>query len=92
MTRTIPAPSNGLYRDMEDDDNPRGPERDETDTFHQLVRHLVADGDSQAVKAGRRARRKVAEMAPGFVRQPVLRMTTADIVFKASEQARGYAA
>ncbi|WP_327169934.1 hypothetical protein [Streptomyces subrutilus] len=62
MTRTIPAPSNGLYDDMEDADNQKGPERDETDQFHQLVRHLVADGDTRAAKAGRRARRTLAQM------------------------------
>lgn len=62
MTRTSPAPSNGLYDEMEDDDNRRGPERDETDAFHRLVRHLVADGDSRAAKAGRRARRTLTEM------------------------------
>lgn len=62
MTRTIPAPSNGLYDDMEDADNQKGPERDETDAFHRLVRHLVADGDFRAAKAGRRARRTLAQM------------------------------
>ncbi|MEU4954329.1 hypothetical protein [Streptomyces lavendulae] len=62
MTRAIPAPSNGLYDDMEDTDNEKGPERDETDNFHQLVRHLVADGDLRAAKAGRRARRTLAQM------------------------------
>lgn len=62
MTRTIPAPSNGLYSDMEDADNEKGPERDETDSFHRLVRHLVADGDLRAAKAGRRARRTLAQM------------------------------
>ncbi|WP_189602072.1 hypothetical protein [Streptomyces lateritius] len=44
MTRPLPAaPSAGLYSDMEDEDNARGPERDETDTFYQLVRPLMAD-------------------------------------------------
>ncbi|MEU3407508.1 hypothetical protein ABZ766_26675 [Streptomyces sp. NPDC006670] len=62
MTRAIPAPPNGLYDDMEDTDNQKGPERDETDTFYQLVRHLVADGDLRAAKAGRRARRTLAQM------------------------------
>jgi hypothetical protein len=49
MTRTIPAPANG-------------PERERTAALHQLVRHLVADGDVRAAKAGRRARRTLAEM------------------------------
>ncbi|TXS58213.1 hypothetical protein [Streptomyces sp. t39] len=62
MTRTIPAPASSLYDDMEDEDNRRGPERDETDQFHQLVRHLVTDGDARAALVGRRARRTLAEM------------------------------
>ncbi|MEU1129598.1 hypothetical protein ABZ383_06985 [Streptomyces sp. NPDC005900] len=49
MTRTIPAPSNG-------------PDRERTVALHRLVRHLVADGDSRAAKAGRRARRTLAQM------------------------------
>ncbi|WEH43983.1 hypothetical protein [Streptomyces sp. AM 2-1-1] len=53
-----------------------GYERDETDTgFHQLVRQLVDDGDTRARSAGRRARRTLAAMAPGYERQPVLRLT-----------------
>ncbi|MGA4867256.1 hypothetical protein ACPB9J_31975 [Streptomyces lavendulocolor] len=44
MTRPLPAvPSASLYRDMEEEDNQRGPERDETDTFYQLVRPLMAN-------------------------------------------------
>jgi hypothetical protein len=49
MTRTIPAPANG-------------PDRERTVALHRLVRHLVADGDARAAKAGRRARRTLAEM------------------------------
>ncbi|MGW9120228.1 hypothetical protein ACWGRV_27055 [Streptomyces sp. NPDC055663] len=56
--------------------NGSGYERDETDTsFHRIVRHLVADGDDRARSAGRRARRTLAEMAPGYTRQPVLLLT-----------------
>lgn len=62
MTRTIPAPAGGLYEEMEDEDNGRGPEPDETEAFHRLVRHLVADGDARAAQAGRRARRTLKEM------------------------------
>ncbi|MFF8867832.1 hypothetical protein ACF08B_37970 [Streptomyces sp. NPDC015139] len=62
MTLTIPAPSNGLYDDMEAEDNRHGPEPDETEAFHRLVRHLVADGDARAALAGRRARRTLSEM------------------------------
>ncbi|MGW3303977.1 hypothetical protein [Streptomyces rubiginosohelvolus] len=73
MTRTIPAPSSGIYDDMTEDDNKRGPERDETDRcFRQLVKQLVADGDDRAAVADRRVWRTLQEMAPGYVRQPVL--------------------
>ncbi|MFD3779476.1 hypothetical protein [Streptomyces sp. NPDC058612] len=37
------APSSGVYSDMEDEDNRKGPERDETDRFFQLIRPLMAD-------------------------------------------------
>ncbi|MGO1025679.1 hypothetical protein ACTOXX_34455 [Streptomyces rubiginosohelvolus] len=58
---------------MEDADNRKGPERDETDrAFRDLVGQLVADGDDRAAVAGRRARRTLQEMFPGYVRQPVL--------------------
>ncbi|MFI0020208.1 hypothetical protein [Streptomyces griseus] len=51
----------------------RGYERDETDrAFRDLVEHLVADGDDRAAVAGRRARRTLQEMDPGYERQPVL--------------------
>ncbi|MFC8273820.1 hypothetical protein ACFUJR_15105 [Streptomyces sp. NPDC057271] len=44
MARPVPAaPSAGLYSDMEEEDNQKGPELDETDTFYQLVRLLMAD-------------------------------------------------
>ncbi|WP_411575186.1 hypothetical protein [Streptomyces fradiae] len=55
MTRAVipPEPRAGIVDDKE---------RDETDALHQLVRHLVADGDRRARLAGRRARRTLAEM------------------------------
>ncbi|MFJ9703416.1 hypothetical protein [Streptomyces fradiae] len=64
MTRAVipPAPRAGIVDDKERDDNRRGYGRDETDALHQLVRHLVADGDRRARLAGRRARRTLAEM------------------------------
>lgn len=72
MTRTtaLPAPRGGLIKDMEDDDNRRGFERDETDAFHRLVQHLVADGDRRARLAGRPARRTLGEMMPDRGRRP----------------------
>lgn len=63
---------------VEDDkagDDGRGYECDETDQFHQVVRHLVAIGDTRAKAAGRTARRNLADMAPGYTQQPVLRLT-----------------
>ncbi|MGQ7754851.1 hypothetical protein ACUN29_41620 (plasmid) [Streptomyces sp. WC2508] len=83
MTIMATRPGAGWYEDQEQKDNDLGPMPDETE-FRQLVQHLIDDGDDRAWKAGRRARRTLVEMAPGFVRQPVLRMTTATIVFAAS--------
>lgn len=54
-------------------DDGHGYERDETErAFHQLVEQLVDDGDDRATVAGRRARRTLQEMLPGYLRQPVL--------------------
>lgn len=88
MTRTISTRTNGLRTALapragvadeigrQDDrggDDGRGYERDETDRcFRELVEQLVADGDDRAAVAGRRARRTLQEMAPGYDRQPVL--------------------
>ncbi|WP_331718849.1 hypothetical protein OG851_43250 (plasmid) [Streptomyces sp. NBC_00161] len=48
IARPLPAaPSNGLYSDMEEEDNQKGPERDETDRFYQLVRALMADDQEE---------------------------------------------
>ncbi|MFD6113846.1 hypothetical protein ACFWG0_27580 [Streptomyces yangpuensis] len=44
IARPLPTvPSNAVYSDMEEEDNQLGPERDETDSFYQLVRLLMAD-------------------------------------------------
>ncbi|WP_228925367.1 hypothetical protein [Streptomyces sp. DH7] len=82
MTRTRPA-NRGGYGGMEDDDNRRGPERDETDTdlFRQLVRQLVDEGDDLAAAAGRQARRTLKEMDPGHNRQPVLHLLPRPLTF-----------
>lgn len=54
-------------------DDGHGYERDETErAFHRLVEQLVDDGDDLAAGADRRARRTLQEMAPGYIRQPVL--------------------
>lgn len=89
QTSTTTLPRAGLIGDMTEDDDGRGFERDETDTFHRLVQRLVDHGDAQAQTAGRHARRTYADMVPGpYTRQPVLRMTAADIVFEASQSCR----
>ncbi|MEU1798259.1 hypothetical protein [Streptomyces californicus] len=75
-TPTVPAPAAaGGYGGWEDEDNQKGYERDETDTFHQFVGRLVLGGDHRAAAAGRQARRTLAQIAPGATRQPVLLLT-----------------
>ncbi|WSC25087.1 hypothetical protein OIE60_35410 (plasmid) [Streptomyces sp. NBC_01766] len=74
------APRAGIADDAQREDDRSGHdgsgyERDETDQLHQLVARLVAAGDDRAQAAGRGARRTLAGMAPGYTRQPVLRMT-----------------
>ncbi|MFD6479325.1 hypothetical protein ACFWEH_38100 [Streptomyces anulatus] len=72
IASTLNAPRAGLADEMTEDDNNLGPERDETEQFNRLVQQLVDDGDDRAASAGRRARRTLQEMAPGYKRQPVL--------------------
>ncbi|WP_192806898.1 hypothetical protein [Streptomyces arboris] len=72
IASTLDAPRAGLADDMTEDDNGRGFERDETDALRQLVQQLVDHGDDRAAGAGRRARRTLQEMAPDYIRQPVL--------------------
>ncbi|MCX4554272.1 WhiB family transcriptional regulator [Streptomyces sp. NBC_01500] len=73
------TPRAGIVDDIEREDDRKGYEPE--DAFHQLVARLVADDDACARTAGRQARRTLAQMAPGYTRQPVLRMTSARIVF-----------
>ncbi|MER5362452.1 hypothetical protein [Streptomyces sp. NPDC002785] len=72
---TVLAPRAGTIDDIRREDDAKGYERDETDRFNQLVRSLVIDGDRRAELGGRRARRTLAEMTPGYTRQPVLLLT-----------------
>ncbi|MFD3492302.1 hypothetical protein ACFWWB_17285 [Streptomyces sp. NPDC058690] len=90
MTTTL-TPRAGTIDDIrrEDDcggDDGRGNERDETDRFHRVVRQLVVDGDDRARATGRRARRTLAEMAPGYARQPVLQLIRS-LNFRAADDA-----
>ncbi|MGA5220930.1 hypothetical protein ACPCAE_33340 [Streptomyces cinereoruber] len=43
----------------------------------RLLDRMRADGDARAALAGRRARRTLQEMDPGYDRQPILRLTPA---------------
>ncbi|MFE7614325.1 hypothetical protein [Streptomyces sp. NPDC057496] len=62
IARAVPRPNAGIIKDIEDEDNKKGFEPDDLTAFHQLVRHLTADGDRRAAGAGRKARRTLAEM------------------------------
>ncbi|MEU9496835.1 hypothetical protein AB0D56_32615 [Streptomyces sp. NPDC048209] len=87
MSTTTPVPRAGWLEDQERDDNHRVFERDETDNaFRQLVHRLAVDGDARARSAGRQARRTLAEMAPGYQRQPVL-LLTRPLTFRSADDA-----
>ncbi|MEY2229715.1 hypothetical protein [Streptomyces sp. BF23-19] len=62
MTRGVPRPKAGIIDDIEREDNKKGFEPDDLTAFHQLVRHLTADGDRRAARASRKARGTLAEM------------------------------
>ncbi|MFD4392589.1 hypothetical protein [Streptomyces sp. NPDC058495] len=62
IARPIPRPSAGVIDDIEREDNRRGFEPDDVTALHSLVRHLTADGDRRAAYAGRKARRRLAQM------------------------------
>lgn len=72
LARTAVSPQAGPYEDEEQRDNDLGPERDETDQFNRLVRHLVAVGDRRAARSGHLARRTLEEMTPGAALVPLL--------------------
>ncbi|WDN56433.1 hypothetical protein [Streptomyces clavuligerus] len=75
--RTPPPVEAGVVDDVQDEEERDWlePHDDPAQQFHRLVRHLAADGDQRAAAAGRKARRTLAEMAPGHVRQPLLTPT-----------------
>ncbi|MFE0737449.1 hypothetical protein [Streptomyces sp. NPDC058855] len=62
MTRPVPRPNAGIIDDIEREDNRKGYEPDDLTAFHQLVRHLVIDGDRRAANSSRKARRTLADM------------------------------
>ncbi|MGZ2360955.1 hypothetical protein LRE75_30475 [Streptomyces sp. 372A] len=88
LAPAIVAPRAGKIEDIGSEDDARGYERDETDQHHQLVDRLVADGDTRARAAGRRARRTLAEMQPGYKRQPVLQLVRS-FTFRSADDACG---
>lgn len=88
MTTTL-TPRAGWIEDTESKDNDLGPERDETDSYHQLGSLLLgaARADDARIPTGRRARRTLAEMAPGYTRPPLLSFNT--LSFRAADDACG---
>ncbi|EDY50468.1 hypothetical protein CRV15_28775 (plasmid) [Streptomyces clavuligerus] len=77
--RTPPPVEAGVVDDVQDEEEREWlePHDKPAQWFHRLVRHLTADGDQRAAAADRKARRTLAEMAPGHVRQPLLTPTSA---------------
>ncbi|MFE4258213.1 hypothetical protein [Streptomyces sp. NPDC056883] len=88
MTTTL-TPRAGKIDDIRREDDSRGYERDETDSLHQVGSLLLtmAERDDAWIPEGRRARRTLAEMAPGYVRPPLLSFTT--LSFRAADDACG---
>ncbi|WP_329202828.1 MULTISPECIES: hypothetical protein [unclassified Streptomyces] len=85
MTATL-TPRAGKIDDIRREDDSRGYERDETDSFHQVGTMLrtMAERDDARIPKGRRARRTLAEMAPGYVRPPLLSF---NVPFRAADDA-----
>ncbi|MFI8343964.1 hypothetical protein ACIF8W_28385 [Streptomyces sp. NPDC085639] len=75
MTATL-TPRAGKIDDIRREDDSRGYERDETDSdsLHQVgaLLRTMAERDDTRLPDGRRARRTLAEMAPGYMRPPLL--------------------
>ncbi|MEV0874793.1 hypothetical protein AB0932_27455 [Streptomyces sp. NPDC006682] len=82
MSTTTLVPRAGWLEDQERDDNHRG------NAFRQLVHRLAVDGDARARSAGRQARRTLAEMDPGYYRQPVLLLAPA-VTFRSANDVCG---
>ncbi|MGW7318310.1 hypothetical protein [Streptomyces sp. NPDC054865] len=88
MTTTL-TPRAGKIDDIRREEEDRGYERDETDSLHQVGTLLLtmAEQDDTRIPEGRKARRSLAEMAPGYTRPPVLRFN--DLSFRATDDACG---
>ncbi|MEU9418401.1 hypothetical protein [Streptomyces sp. NPDC048272] len=87
MTATL-TPRAGKIDDIRREDDSRGYERDETDSLHQVGTLLLtmAERDDARIPEGRRARRTLAEMAPGYIRPPLLRF---NVPVRAADDACG---
>ncbi|MFB7788314.1 hypothetical protein ACFC1D_37095 [Streptomyces vinaceus] len=85
MTATL-TPRAGKIDDIRREDDSRGYERDETDSLHQvgILLLTMAERDDARIPEGRRARRTLAEMAPGYVRPPLLSF---NVPFRAADDA-----
>ncbi|MDX3538068.1 hypothetical protein PV721_27695 [Streptomyces sp. MB09-01] len=85
MTATL-TPRAGKIDDIRREDDNKGLERDD-DAYHQLGQALLAmaDTDDARIPAERRARRTLTEMAPGYIRPPLLSFNT--LSFRAAEDA-----
>ncbi|MFJ9551767.1 hypothetical protein [Streptomyces erythrochromogenes] len=85
MTATL-TPRAGKIDDIRREDDSRGYERDETDSLHQVGTLLLtmAERDDARIPGGRRARRTLAEMAPGYVRPPLMSF---NVPFRAADDA-----
>ncbi|MFE3144276.1 hypothetical protein [Streptomyces scopuliridis] len=79
---------------LADPDQPPLPVRDPGKTltppddalYQELERYLVVSGDQRAAAAGRQARRTLTEMVPGYIRQPILRLTR-PLTFRGADDA-----
>ncbi|MFB6515647.1 hypothetical protein ACFCW4_38810 [Streptomyces virginiae] len=85
MTATL-TPRAGKIDDIRREDDSRGYERDETDSLHQFGTLLLAmaEQDDARIPEGRGARRTLAELAPGYIRPPLL---TFNVPFRAADDA-----
>ncbi|MFD5891123.1 hypothetical protein ACFWHQ_34880 [Streptomyces sp. NPDC060334] len=88
MTTTL-TPRAGKIDDIRREEEDRGYERDETDSHNQrlgrLLVRMVRDSDA-TIPPEHQARRTLAEMAPGYIRPPLL---TFNVPVRAADEACG---
>ncbi|WP_231655707.1 hypothetical protein, partial [Streptomyces clavuligerus] len=78
VVRSLWGVEAGVVDDVRDEEEREWlePHDEPVQQLHRLVRHLLADGDRRAAADGGKARRTVAGMAPGYVCQPLLTLTS----------------